>query len=226
MRDGSARATLALPLILGLLAACSSILPAPPPAPDLYQLSPVALKPQAKPIAAQIVVDVPLASRGLDTDRIVVRNNPYEVKYLAGVRWSDRAPLLVQSALIQGLESAGAFTGVGRPEDGIRSSYALMSDLRAFDVLSGGVAGRTKVQIVLAAKLVQPGGDVVASRLITKEAETKSNSDADVVAAFDEAVKAFAEETTKWVVSSAASAAKAAPPPEAAETAPAEKPAP
>jgi cholesterol transport system auxiliary component len=202
---------LILLLALGLLTGCSTILPARAPAPDLYQLSPVALKQSAKPIAAQIVVDVPLAARGLDTDRIVVRSDPNAVKYLAGVRWSDRVPRLVQSALIQGLESAGAFSGVGRPEDGIRSNYVLLSDLRAFDALGTGFMGGTKVQVVLAVKLVRPGGEVVASKLITKETAAKGSGNSGIVAAFDDAVKDVAEETTGWVLFVAGQATKVAP---------------
>jgi cholesterol transport system auxiliary component len=197
--------------MLSLLTACSSILPKRGEAPDIYQLSPVALETAPKAVPAQLIVDVPLASRGLDTDRIVVRDNPYEIKYLAGVRWSDRAPRLMQSALIQGLESAGAFSAIGRPEDGIRSSYALLSDLRAFDVLGSGLMGRTKVQIVLAGKLVRPGGEVVSSRLISKEVDAKSAGERDIVAAFDEAVKSVATEATQWAVSSAGPDGKSAP---------------
>jgi cholesterol transport system auxiliary component len=200
-----------LVLSAGLLTACSSILPQRGAAPDLYQLSPVALPAVKKPAAAQIVVDAPLAARGLDTDRIIVRGDSYEVKYLSGVRWTDRIPRLVQSALVQGLESTGAFTGVGRPEDGLKSNYALLSDLRAFDVVSQGMMGSARVQVVLAAKLVRPGGDVVASRLITKEAEAKGSGNGGIVAAFDEAVKGAAEETTQWVVANAAASSKSAP---------------
>ena len=210
MMHGSLRVgrLVAVPLRIGMLTACSSILPKRGPAPDLYQLSPVSLDREPKPVSGQITVDVPLAARGLDTDRIIVRNNPYEVKYLEGMRWTDRVPRLVQSAIIQALESAGAFTAVGRPEDGIRSAYVLLSDLRAFDVLD---MGHTKVQVILSVKLVRPGGDVMASRLMTKEVDAKSGSDRDLVAAFDEAVRQIAAETMHWAVGSVGPSAKPSP---------------
>jgi cholesterol transport system auxiliary component len=191
-------------LALLALSACSSILPARQPAPDVYRLSQVSLPPQdTKPLAAQIVVDLPNASGGLDTDRIAVRSNPYELTYLAGARWTDHAPRLVQTALVEALESLNAFTGVGRPEDGIRQNFELVSDMRAFDILTEG-GGSPHVSIVISSKLLRsPGGEVLASRLFKADAKAKGSGDKSVVATFDGAMAGLAADIAHWVVDNA-----------------------
>jgi cholesterol transport system auxiliary component len=192
-------------LALGGLSACSSVLPARAPAPDVYRLSQISLTAgNDKPLAAQLVIAAPLANGGIDTDRIVVRDNPYEVTYLAGARWTDHAPKIVQTGLVQALESLGTFAGVGRPEDGIRQNFELVSDLRAFDIITEG-AGRPHVSIVLAAKLLRaPGGEVLASRLFKTEAPAKGSGDKAAVAAFDEGMTQIASEIANWVADNAA----------------------
>lgn len=195
----------AMALLLAV-SGCSSLLPARAPASDLYQLSPLSLSERSgRPIAGQIVVEVPLAARGIDTDRIVVRSGANEIRYLAGARWTDRAPKLVQTALVQGLESAHGFTGVGRPGDGLRGTYALLSELRSFEVVSAGQG--TTIEVVLAVRLVRaPGGDVLATRLVRAVAEPQSRGAADVVKAFDSATNEAASETIQFALASAAAA--------------------
>jgi cholesterol transport system auxiliary component len=191
-------------LALAALSGCSTILPPRAPAPNVYRLSVISLPARSeKPMPAQLVVDVPIAMGGLDTDRIVVHDNPYELTYLAGARWTDHAPRLVQSALVQALESTGAFTGVGRQEDGIRRNFELVSDLRAFDVNTEGM-GRAHIAIALAAKLLRaPGGEVLATRLFKAEVPANGRGEKDIVAAYDGAMTAIATDMTQWVIENA-----------------------
>lgn len=192
----------ALALAASLLAAaCGSVLPERGPPPDLYQIALSGAPAEASARGtAQLVVEEPVAARGLDTDRIAVRPAPHELKYLAGARWSDRAPRLVQALLIEALEETGGLAGVGRPSDGMRADYALVSELRAFEVDRAGSG--TRVAVRLSAKLVrEPAGQVAASRVFERVAESRSTSPARVVQAFNEAAEGVAREAAAWTQS-------------------------
>lgn len=202
-----------LAAVLGGLGACSSILPDRGPAPALYQLSPAESDVKAvSPLAAQLVVEEPLASRGIDTDRIVLRPRANEVTYLAAARWSDRAPRLVQSLLVEAIERTGGFTGVGRPADGLRADFALVSEVRAFEADMSG-SGDPKINVIVAAKILKvPAGRVVSSKLLSRTVEARNSGKANIIAAFDEAAQGVASDAAAWALAEIT-------PPEPAKTA-------
>jgi len=196
---------LALLVGLSFLSGCSSILPARGPAPDVFRLSTINLPArEGKPLQAQLVVDVPIAMGGLNTDRVVIHENSYELTYMAGTRWTDQVPRLVQSALVQALESTNAFAGVGRQEEGIRRNFDLVSDLRAFDVNTQGMS-HPHIVVTLAAKLLRaPIGEVLASKLFKADVEAKGRGNEEIVGAFDEAMTAVATDIANWAAENAA----------------------
>lgn len=191
-------------LVLALQAGgCTSLLPGKTPPPDVYKLpvvaEPVTRQTDAKPLALQLVVDTPLAARALDTDRIAVRSDTYALAYLAGARWDDSAPRVVQARLIEALENAQVASGVGRAEDGIRGDLGLVSELRAFEVISGGLSAPV-VHVELAAKLVtRPLGEVRASRIFSIQIKASGRRTSDVIATFDQALSGISAEAVTWI---------------------------
>jgi len=196
-----AGSALALALALAL-ASCGSLLPerkGPPP--SLFQLT--AAKSFAggpRTLNVQLGVEEPVAARGIDIDRIAIKPSPYEIKYLAGARWIDRAPHMVQSLLVESFDNAMAKGGVGRPGEGMRADYLFASELRDFEV-DDTQAGPTRVAVRLTAKiLTAPGGKLVAARDFAQEVETKGRSTSAVVAAFDEAFIHVASAAVMWTL--------------------------
>jgi cholesterol transport system auxiliary component len=192
------------------LAGCGSLLPAregPPPA--LYQLT--AAKnfeggPQA--LNVQLGVDEPVAPRGLDIDRIAIKPSTYELKYLARTRWSDRAPRMVQTLLIESFDNALEKSGVGRPREGFRADYTLASELRNFEV-DDTEAGRPRIGVRLSVKLLtSPGGRLVAAETFAQEVPSNGRSTPAVVAAFDEAFHQVARDTVTWTLDTLGARAK------------------
>ena len=175
-RRAAARATAAL--VLGfLLGACAG---SPVDTFDLNAAKPA----PARPLRAQLRIGEPLAAVDLDSDRILVRTGPQEVATLAGAKWSDRLPLLVQSRLTQTFENANLLRQVGRRATAA-ATYELDIDIRAFEL----DVPHSRVKVDLAAKIVTiNGGRAVASQVFTAEAPVASTGPAAVSAALDGAL--------------------------------------
>jgi cholesterol transport system auxiliary component len=169
------------------------------PPPDLYVLSPKSTFPDdIPPVTWQLVVEEPSTGKGIDTDRIAIAPSALEVKYLGGARWADRAPRLIQQLLIQSFENTGKIVSVGRQSIGLRSDFALKTELREFQA-EKTAEGTTVVRVRLNLKLVRPAlGMIVASQSFESVKPAKSEDVPDVVDAFDEAVGAVLKRAVVW----------------------------
>jgi cholesterol transport system auxiliary component len=174
---------------LGLmLASCGGILPKPPPAPLLFRLTPTAEN--AAPAAtgdAQLAVELPSAPASLDTERIALARGALSFDYFANAAWTDRAPLLAQTLIIESLENAGQIRVVARPSGELRPDAVLLTDLRRFEAdYEGG--DRPTVRIRLDCTMVRmPERTVLSVRSFAGEAAASANDTPQIVAAFDEA---------------------------------------
>jgi cholesterol transport system auxiliary component len=168
-----------------LLAGCAGSPPA------TFDLS--AADPPDRALRTPLRIAEPIAGVDLDSDRILVRTGPQEVATLAGARWSDRLPLLVQSRLSQTFENAG-FMGVARRENAA-AKYELDIDIRAFEL---DVPAR-RVRIDFAAKIVTPGGRPIATKVFTADAPVASTAPAAVSAALDGALSSVMAEIVNFV---------------------------
>ena len=83
-------------------------------------------------VSWQLVVEEPSAAGGLATQRIALRTNLLELDYFAGSRWTEGAPRLVQTLLVESFENTGRIVAVGRQSIGLRSDFNLKSELREF----------------------------------------------------------------------------------------------
>ena len=59
--------------------------------------------------------------------------SPTTIDYFANAAWSDRAPAMVQSLLIESFEQTGKIISVSRDLAVLRADYILMSELRRFE---------------------------------------------------------------------------------------------
>lgn len=188
--------------LLSLVAGCASLIPGSGPPPALYRLTPKSTFPSDLPdVSAQLVVDQPLASGGLDTNRIALRPRPTEVEYFAHVRWTDGAPSMVQALLVESFENSGHIVSVGRQVIGLRSDYNLLSELREFqaDYFDGGP--NPLVWVRLNAKLVrQPQQSIIASRSFQGRVRAQGNDMPAVIAAFDEALGKVLKHVVEWTL--------------------------
>jgi cholesterol transport system auxiliary component len=197
----SRRGLLRMLAVPASLAACNGILPQAPPS-NLYALSPKTTFPPDLPrVNWQLVVEEPFAAGGLDTHRIAIMTNPYEIKYYAGARWAERAPRMVQTLLVESFENTGKIVAVGRQSIGLRSDFNLKSELREFqaELKEGGTT--PEIRVALNAKLIgQPRQQIVASANFERRVRAKDGELLSVVAAFDEALGQVLRETVQWTL--------------------------
>lgn len=192
-----ARIALVLAGLLGL-GGCS-ILASDPPL--LYDLSPKnTFDGEAPVVDWQLVVEEPTTPNAINTDRIAIRPAQLEVQYFPGVKWTDRAPALVQTLLVESFENSGKIIGVGRRSIGLSGDYILTSELREFEAASDG-AGGTNVVVRLVLKLVrQSSGGIIASTTVAATAPAASDDVADVVTAFDAVLGKVLKQSVGWVL--------------------------
>ena len=125
------------------LSACAGLIPGTGPAPDLYTLSPKSSFDAGLPsVSWQLVVEEPGAAGGLSTQKIALRANALELQYFAGARWTERAPRLVQTLMVESFENTDRIVAVGRQAIGLRSDFNLKSELREFQAEYGAEGAR------------------------------------------------------------------------------------
>src|SRR6185312_9998920 len=123
---------------------------------------------------------------GLDTPRIALARSPLTLDYFAEVAWSDKAPALVRTAMIQAFENSGAFSAVGSDTFSLRTDYLLKSELRNFEAVYDSQSGNPVATVALSLKLVKlPGDTISAQTVISQRQPAASNAIPDIVGAFN-----------------------------------------
>jgi cholesterol transport system auxiliary component len=175
--------------MLGALAACGVIPKVNEPV-NLYTLTPKTTYPDnlAK-VDWQLVVETPVAAASLDTPRIALQRTPFTFEYYAESAWTDNAPAMVQTLLIESFESTKRISAVGREAIGLRPDFILKTDLREFEAIYKGDNPVPTVWVRMNAKVVQmPDRRIIASETFGSEMPAKGGALKDVVEAFDEAL--------------------------------------
>ena len=151
-------------------------------------------------------MEEPDASRAIDTDRIAVRLSPVEISYYEGARWSDRAPRLVQSLMIESFDNAGVLEHVGRTGTGVNAQYAVKSNLIAFQADTSG--GRPTIMVKLKITVLERRrAQIIASRIFEASRRSDGAQTKDVVLTFNEATGDILAEAVAWTLSTLESSA-------------------
>lgn len=192
---------LGIPLIL-LLTGCS-LLEISGPAPDLYNLTPKStFSPDLPSVNWQLIIEEPIAAGGLDTSRVALRPRSTELKYLADARWTERAPKMIQTLLVESFENTGKIVAVGRQSIGLRSDYNLKTELREFQAETDETTRVTKVRVRINVKIVQQPKRIIIGSKSFEHIEVVQNSGGikDIVSAFDEATGRVFKHIVEWTL--------------------------
>ncbi|TMJ22063.1 MAG: hypothetical protein E6G95_21235 [Alphaproteobacteria bacterium] len=195
-------AALAAALLLG---ACELIKAAEEPT-DLYTITPKSTFDQDMPaVFWQLAVEVPGASANLSTSRIAISQSPTSSDYFSKTAWTDRAPLMVQTRIVDSFENSHKIVAVARESIGLRANYVLQSDLRNFEAMYFyGPQPIAHVRIV--AKLVRmPDRQIIAVGSFERCVRARADKVPKVVEAFDQALGSVMKRLVAWTL-------KAAPP--------------
>ena len=88
-----------------LFVAGCDILPKVQDPTTLYTLTPKTTFPPDLPqVNWQLVVELPTAAAGIDSSRIALTHNAFTLEYYAKAAWTDNAPGMIQSLLVESFE--------------------------------------------------------------------------------------------------------------------------
>lgn len=172
--------------------------------PRLFVLSPKStFNPDLPKVDWQLTVDVPIAEAGLNNSRIALKHNALSLEYYARSAWTDTAPLMVQTLIVESFENTGRIVAVGRQSIVLRGDYQLITELREFQAEYGDGAAPPTVRVRINAKLVRmPQRVIVASHTVESLQPASNGSLEAVVDAFDEALGKVLKRLVDWCLTS------------------------
>jgi cholesterol transport system auxiliary component len=191
------------------LAGCSGLLGGGAPA-HLYRVTPKSSYPPNLPHrSVQLLIDVPVAPAGLDTARVALTRSAVSIDYFADSEWTDRAPLLVQTALVESFENSRAITAIDRESVGLRADFILKSEIRHFEAVYDSPSGPPEVWVAINIRLVNPSDrEVVAHTSFERRERASANDVPSIILAFDEALGGVMKDTVVWTVTNPALAVR------------------
>jgi len=166
----------------------------------------------------QLVVPEPSALLALNSDKIKMRPaDGAESTDIPDARWSDNIPILLQEKFLQSFENAGYSQAVSRPRDGFEAAYQLALDIRSFSLVSGA---EPTGELEFEAKILGPGGKIVAAKAFHTTAPATGTDAAAAAAALNQSFANAAIELVPWAVEAIKNAPPAPPPAEEQATPP------
>ncbi len=184
-----------------LLTACGLELPGQGPPPRLFRLSPKSTFAADLPkVDWQLIIEEPLAPTGLNTTRLPLHRRAIELEYYARANWTDRAPAMVHTLIVESFENSAKIVAVGRESLGLRADYVLKLELREFQSEYLG-DGPPEAHAQINAKLVKmPQRAIVGSERFTSKVKASADEMDAIVAAFDDALGDVLKDLVGWTL--------------------------
>lgn len=168
---------------------------------DLYTVTPKStFDRDLPPVFWQLAVEVPVAAASLNTGRIALQMTPTSTDYYAKVAWTDRAPLMVQTRIVDSFENTRKIVAVARESIGLRANYVLQPDLRNFEAMYFyGQPPIVRVRIIT--KLVRmPDRQIIGVASFERCVRARSDKVPKVVEAFDQALGSVIKRLVSWTL--------------------------
>ena len=170
---------------------------------DAYDLTYPEEVPQARKAGPlHLVVEVPTTGGAIDSERVLIRPTPLQAQYLPDARWTETAPILMQTVMLRTLEETDAFRYVGRRPLGGSGDYALISELTDFHA---AVASEDSalVRVQMTARLVrEEDAAIIAARTFSVTSPVPSLETLALVNGFDAATDALLRQMAGWILAS------------------------
>ncbi len=187
-----------------LTAGCVELIPGRGAPPKLYNLSPKSnYRPDLPTVSWQLVVETPVSAETINTSRIALRRDPLTLDFYGNALWSERAPVLVQTLLVESFENTGKIVAVARKATDLRADYVLKMDLREFQAEYDG-AGPPQAHVRLNAKLVKmPQRTIIAAHMAQQRVRAEGSDMNQVIYAFDGALGGTLKSVVEWALRAA-----------------------
>lgn len=179
--------------------------------PQLYTLTPKTTFDTSLPVVEwQLIVERPVASAGLNTQRIALQRTPVTLDYFAHADWTDTAPDMVQSLLIESFESTGKIKAVSRESTQLRPDYELQLELREFQAEYDDDSGKPPlIRVRLNGKLIRmPDRSIVGNDTVERTVRANGNDMENVVLAFDDALGKVMKRIVEWTLTAPGTTAR------------------
>jgi len=188
-------------LVAAGLAGCS-LIPVPEEQPVLYTLSPKNTFDEDLPtVSKQLVVEAPVAAEGLNSHRIALSHDELSLDYYANAKWTERAPMLVQTLLVESFENTGRIVSIAREGTDLRADYSLKTELREFQAEYPTKDANPEVEVRIIAKLVKmPERTIIAAESFGAKIKAEGTAMPAVIGAFDEALGKVLKRIVTWAM--------------------------
>lgn len=180
------------------LSGCTTVLGGGPVL-DAYDLRPPADLPRARSRGGlELVIEPPTIPGALDSDRILIRPDPLQAQYLPGARWTETAPEVLRTLLIQSFEATGGLRQAGRRPLMRLADYRLAIEVLAFE-LDATAPGPVLADIRIAARLIdERGTSGAAARLFTAKVAAADGTTLAMVRALNTAAGQMTTDLLRW----------------------------
>ncbi len=188
-------------LAVALLAA-GCALPGGGEPPQLYTLTPKSTFDATVPrVDWQLTIERPIAAAGLNSQRIALQRTPLTLDFYARANWTDMAPQLVQTLLIESFENSGKIRAVSRETTQLRADYVLFTELREFQAEYDKPGQPPQVHVRLNGKLVRmPDRTIVANQTADRLIRAEKADLESIVLAFDDALGKVMKQMVEWTL--------------------------
>jgi cholesterol transport system auxiliary component len=190
----------ALMAMAGALGACQLLDAATEPV-DLYTVSPKSTFDADMPsVYWQLSVEVPQAAANLNTGRIAISPTHTSSDYYSKTAWTDRAPLMVQTRIVDSFENTKKIVAVTRDSINVRANYLLQPDLRNFEA-AYYYGPQPVVRVRIVAKLVRmPDRQIIGVGSFERCVRARADKVPKVVEAFDQALGSVMKRLVSWTL--------------------------
>jgi cholesterol transport system auxiliary component len=200
--DRRALLRLAALALVPAAAGCSSLIPGTGTPPQIYVLMrKTTFPPDLPTISRQLLVDTPVAPAEIDTTRVALTRSPTTIDYFANAAWSDRAPAMVQSLLIESFEQTGKIVSVARDSAVLRADYILMPELRRFEARYENGDAPPVVLVRLLVRLIKmPERTIIGDEIAEGREPAARNSMDAIIEAYNEALGSVMKRLVTWTL--------------------------
>jgi len=164
--------------------------------PGIYRLTALTTSVCTEASRPQLVVPEPASPMAFNSDKVVILGDPPETSPFEKAQFTDNVPAVVQSKIIESVESAGCFAAVTRPLDSIDQSDQLQTDIRQFAIV---MTPAPTANVEISIKFVTASGKITGSRDFKQSVPLATVDAPGAVAALDSAFGKVLADAVPWV---------------------------
>ncbi len=167
---------------------------------QIYRLEPPRVQATQGPMVdARLLIDEPVTTPALGSDRIVVHPEDNLLQYYSGARWAARLPQLIRDHLIEAFELSGSIREVRRISGAVGGDFQLSGEVRDFQAEYDATSLLPQVHIRIQMQLIDHQRNrVLDSREFSRQRRSDSAEVLDVVRVMDTELQALMTDVVNW----------------------------